>query len=124
MMRYIWSMVVVAVAGLLGLTGVAERNTGSVEAAEKAVSYAKDVQPILQTNCYGCHNNKKKKANVDLQTNFAGVQKIVSPAKPDESRLFKCLIGKGAKLMPPKNPLPEEQIAMIKSWITAGAKEK
>jgi hypothetical protein len=88
------------------------------------VSYAKDVQPILAANCYNCHNAMKKKAGVDLKSSFAGVARIVKPENPDGSKLFKCLTGNGAKLMPPKRPLPEDSIAKIKSWIAAGAKEK
>jgi len=91
---------------------------------EKASTYNKDVLPILESNCFSCHNAKKKKAGIDLQSGFAGVQKIVKPSSPDDSKLFKCLIGKGAKLMPPKSPLDEKQIATVKAWIAAGAKEK
>ncbi|MCE9529945.1 MAG: hypothetical protein K8T89_02205, partial [Planctomycetes bacterium] len=87
-----------------------------VAAADKeAVTYAKDIKPILEASCYNCHNSNKKKGGVDLKSSFAGVARIVKAEKPDDSKLFKCLIGKGAKLMPPKNSLPDEQIALIKS---------
>jgi len=90
----------------------------------KEVTFAKDVQPILRTSCIGCHNANKKKANVDVSS-YASIQKIVTVEKPDDSKLFKCISGvKGTKQMPPNRPLPEDKVATIKSWITAGAKEK
>ena len=122
-----WALLIPALvfAAMLGLSGLAENAPEPIFAAEvKAPTYAKDVQPILAASCYECHNAKKKKKGVDLQSGFAGVQKIVSPMKPEDSKLFKCLIGKGGKLMPPNNSLPEEQIAKIKTWIANGAKEK
>jgi len=116
--------IVVVIFAFLGLGNNARIESVAAAEGNTKVSYAKDVQPILQANCYNCHNAMKKKANVDLKSSFAGVAKIVKPENPDESRLFKCLTGNGAKLMPPKRPLPEESIAKIKSWIEAGAKEK
>ena len=84
------TILVVFVIGLLLLMGFPEPGARPVIGAEKsAISYAKDVQPILSANCYGCHNSKKKKAGGDLQSGFVGVQKIVAPMKPDDSRLFK-----------------------------------
>jgi hypothetical protein len=91
--------------------------------ADAKVSYAKDIQPLLQAKCYECHNARRRKAGVDLQSGYAGVLRIVKPEKPEDSRLFKCLIGKGAKPMPPKNPLPEDKVNMVKAWIAAGAKQ-
>ena len=115
---------VVCVAIVLGCWLFGSSNTASEDlAAEDAkVSYEKDIVPILKDNCYSCHNAKKKKARVDLQSGYNGVAKIVTAEKPDDSRLFKCLIGKGAKQMPPKRMLAEETIAKVKSWIAEGAK--
>jgi hypothetical protein len=97
------------------------RTVSTVSAAETA-SYKNDVQPILENSCYKCHNSMKKKAGIDLKSGYSNVAKIVKPDHPDSSRLFKCLVGKGAKLMPPKNQLPEESINKVKAWIEAGAK--
>jgi hypothetical protein len=109
---------IVAAAWLTG----SEQDVTPLKAAETTVSYKKDIQPILQNNCYNCHNSMKKKAGIDLRSGYTNVAKIVKPEKPDDSRLFKCLVGKGAKLMPPKNPLPEETVNKVKAWIEDGAK--
>ena len=98
-----------------------DQDVTPVKAAE-AVSYKNDIQPILQNSCYNCHNSMRKKAGIDLKSGYANVAKIVKSEKPNDSRLFKCLIGKGAKQMPPKNPLPEESVNKVKAWIEEGAK--
>jgi cytochrome c551/c552 len=90
----------------------------------KEVTYANDVQPILAISCVGCHNARKKKAGVDVSS-YETVQKIVKAQKPEESTLFKCISGaEGVKPMPPRIPLTEDKVATIRSWISAGAKEK
>src|SRR5262245_23599706 len=85
------------------------------------VSFKTDVMPILATNCMNCHGGKKKKGGVDLES-YAGVMKTIQAGKPDQSRLCKSLIGKGAKQMPPKSSLDDKEIELIRSWVAAGAK--
>jgi mono/diheme cytochrome c family protein len=89
--------------------------------ADSKVSFAKDVQPILTNNCGKCHNSTKAKKGIDV-TSYDTTMKIVKAGKPDDSRLLKSLTGTGAKQMPPKNPLADEQIARVKAWIAGGAK--
>ncbi len=89
----------------------------------KKVSYSKDIQPILENSCYRCHNAKKAKKRINLQSSFAGVSRLVVPGNPEKSLLYKSMIGKGAKLMPPKNPLDESDIELVKNWIKQGAKQ-
>jgi mono/diheme cytochrome c family protein len=113
------------IVGAVAIICLAGNAPEPVAAADmKQVTYAKDVQPILTASCVDCHNAEKRKAGVDLSS-YATVKRIVIAEKPDASKLFKCVSGaKGAKKMPPKKPLPEDQVATIKSWIAAGAKEK
>jgi len=49
--------------------------------------------------------------------------KYVVPEKPEESQLYKALIGDGHRLMPPNGPLPDEQIQLFFDWISQGAKD-
>lgn len=117
--------VVAAIFGLALLIGSLSDSPNNVSAADAdaKVTYAKDIQPVLKDKCYGCHNAAKKKAGINLQSGYASVAMIVKPEKPDDSKLFKCLVGgKGTKLMPPKNPLPAETVAKFKAWIEGGAK--
>jgi hypothetical protein len=89
--------------------------------ADSKVSFAKDIQPLLADKCGNCHGPKKAKKGIDV-TSYDTTMKIVRAGKPDDSRLMKSLIGSGARQMPPKNALPEGQIAKVKAWIAAGAK--
>jgi uncharacterized membrane protein len=88
---------------------------------DKTPSFKDDVMPILTNNCGNCHAGKKKKGGVDLSS-YDAVMKSIKVNEPDKSRLIKSVIGQGAKLMPPKTGLGDEQVKILKAWITAGAK--
>ena len=92
------------------------------EKADKAPAFKADVAPLLNSACSACHAGIKKKAGLDV-TNYDSIMKFVKAGDPDKSKLHKSLLGKGAKLMPPKNPLSDDQIAVIDAWIVAGAKK-
>ena len=108
-------------AGLVGaFPARAEEPKKAVET--KAPTFAKDVAPLLKNACANCHSGAKQKARLDV-TSYDSLVKFVKAGDPDKSRLHKALLGKGAKLMPPKNPLAAEQVAVVKDWIAAGAKK-
>ncbi|HEV3384756.1 MAG TPA: c-type cytochrome domain-containing protein [Gemmata sp.] len=90
---------------------------------DKVPSFKDDVMPILSTACTNCHSGKKKKGGVDLST-YDAVMKSVKAGDPDKSRLIKSVIGQGAKLMPPKTGLGDDQVKILKAWISAGAKKE
>ncbi len=94
----------------------------SIQAADPQISFTKDVKPILAQNCVGCHNARKKKAGGDLQTSYDTVSRSLKSGNASNSRLYKSLIGRGAKQMPPKKHLNDNDITTIKTWIDAGAK--
>jgi hypothetical protein len=114
--------VVPAIGAVLALATSSGVMPSPAEAADPAVpSFKNDVMPILSDSCGNCHMNGKKKGRVDLST-YELVMKSVKSGDPDKSRLVKSVLGKGAKLMPPKKGLPEAQVATLKAWIAAGAK--
>ncbi len=94
-----------------------------------SVEYARDVQPVLRANCYGCHGPALQNANFrvdrlrDVMPNRVGANGArIVPGNAAASRLFARISGTSAGLqMPPSGPLPAEQIATIKSWIEQGA---
>lgn len=91
-------------------------------AADKAPTFKADVMPILTASCVNCHNDKKAKAKIDVSS-YSAVMKIVKANDADKSRLVQSVVGKGAKLMPPKKGLPADEVAVLKAWIAAGAKD-
>jgi hypothetical protein len=88
---------------------------------DKTLSFKDDVMPLLSSACVNCHSGKKKKGGVDLST-YEAVMKSVKAGEPDKSRLVKSVTGQGAKLMPPKKGLADDQVKILRDWIMAGAK--
>ncbi len=97
----------------------------------KPVSFYKHIRPILQANCAGCHQPAKAKGDY-VMTDFAKLLaggeegKAIVPGKPAESNLIKVASpnAEGKIEMPPKgDPLHENQVALIKKWVTEGAKD-
>jgi WD40 repeat protein len=93
------------------------------------VSFHKDVWPILQRHCQGCHQPAKMGGDLQL-TGFAPLLKggTTGPGfiagSADESLLVKSLLGQDMDVMPKDAPpLPAEQIDLIKRWIAEGAKD-
>src|SRR5213595_877389 len=92
-------------------------------ARAQAVSFSKDIVPILRENCAKCHNARQTTGGLSV-VSYAGIEKggKILAAKPEESRLIKYLTGELKPQMPPTGPLKPEQIAKIKTWISQGAK--
>ncbi len=94
------------------------------------VSYDKKIRPILQAQCFGCHQPAKAKGGF-IMTSFdkllAGGEtlgKAVVPGQPGKSSLLAQITtnDKGEIEMPKgKKPLDKEDVALITKWISEGA---
>jgi WD40 repeat protein len=85
-------------------------------------SYFRDVRPIIQRQCQGCHQPNLKSSNLDLTT-FEGFQ-AGGKHGPGASTLAGYITGDSKPQMPLGQPsLPADQIELIRSWIAAGAKD-
>src|SRR6184192_4329464 len=94
------------------------------------VSYYKDVRPLFQQHCQGCHQPAKAHGDY-VMTDFAELFKKsdkgeigVVPGQPDKSMLYRQIVPQGGK--PPamprdKEPLSDHNVALIKRWIEQGA---
>jgi hypothetical protein len=96
--------------------------------ASSAVSFDRDIQPLLADRCYSCHGPEKQKGGLRLDRQadaFAGGDngKVIIPGKPSESLLIRNVSGLNPdSVMPPKGErLTSEQIAKLRAWIEAGA---
>ena len=91
-----------------------------------ALTYEKDVLPILKKHCNECHNAEKIKGGVSIEVADmkADVGRIVIPGKPGDSMLFEVLFRTDIKnKMPPRGgPLPEKDLIKIRDWIRGGAR--
>ncbi len=102
--------------------------------APAKVSFYKDIRPVLQENCQGCHQPAKRGGEyvmaplaAFLKGGESGSPAIV-PGKPAESNLIAMISptkGKDGQLkteMPKeKPPLPAAKIELIARWIGEGA---
>jgi mono/diheme cytochrome c family protein/roadblock/LC7 domain-containing protein len=93
------------------------------------VSYWKQVRPIFQANCQGCHQPAKNKGGY-VMTDFTRLigggdsgDKAVLPGKPQESPLLKAITLKDGEAEMPKDktPLAPDDVALIAKWIAEGA---
>ena len=106
-------------------------NCFAEEETKKQISYYKDIRPIFQANCVGCHQPSKDNGDyvmTDFNRLLAGGEEAgaIVPGKPEESYLIEEITpdAKGHAEMPKKkDPLHEIEIALIRRWITEGAKD-
>ena len=81
------------------------------------VSYARQVQPIFDANCIGCHPQLMRYDGV-MATGW------VIPGDPDGSPLLQSIKGLVEPRMPlNRPPLSEAEISTIETWIAEGAQE-
>ena len=93
------------------------------------IDFATQIQPILAAKCAGCHGAEKAAGKLRLDsadqiTAFEEKDHLLVAGKPDESELYQRLVlpADDKKRMPKgADPLPEAEIALIKTWIEQGA---
>src|SRR5579863_1456882 len=89
-----------------------------------SVDYKKDIQPLLDKNCIGCHKGASAPSGLHLDS-AEGVMtggnngKVIIPGNSKDSPL----VGRVAeRSMPPTSPLTDPEIALITAWVDQGAK--
>ncbi len=82
-------------------------------------SFRKDILPIFQANCVGCHGNS---GGYSLDSYADATQKNIVPGNPGASMLVKRIEGTVTPQMPfGGTPLDKKQIQNIINWIQEGA---
>src|SRR5690606_29807221 len=121
------------VMALLLLSG-AVLTTGQVLAADEKpadkpappVSFYRQVRPILQRNCTGCHQPAKDGGKLVL-TSYEGLKQGgengagFEAGKPDESNLLIYISGEEPEMPRNADPLKTKEVDLISRWITEGA---
>jgi Planctomycete cytochrome C/Ankyrin repeats (many copies) len=110
-------------------TGMAVALSGRTSAQSERVDFARDVQPLLRANCYGCHSAALASGNFrldrrrDSMPNRVGANGArIVPGNSEASRLYVRVSGtQGGLQMPPTGVLPPDAIRTIKQWIDQGA---
>lgn len=94
----------------------------------EAVSYFRDVAPLMETHCNECHYEFEAEGDLILTSVDAmlqGGQKSgasIIPGDPDNSPLILYIRGVLKPQMPKRrDPLSEEEVHVLRMWIQAGA---
>ena len=86
------------------------------------ISFSARILPIIQSNCAksGCHDGEEQFS----LNNFEQIKNKVKSGNPHQSELYNNMIYlDDARVMPPPpdQPLTEEQLKLIYTWILQGA---
>lgn len=99
--------------------------------AEERLSFDKDVAPILNKYCAGCHSDTDKEGEfsvISLSSLLTGASegKVIVSGDPQGSRLMQVLVSESEDRMPPEGePAPSaEDIQAIRAWINQGEFEQ
>jgi hypothetical protein len=97
-----------------------------LDAADKPVSFATDIRPILETSCWKCHGGSVQLSKLDLRTRDAAIKggqrgAAIAPGRAAESRLYRVVAGLEKPSMPLGGKLDYAQVSMIREWIEQGA---
>lgn len=120
------------------IAACAEQTSGT---AIQLVSFAQDIAPVLRTRCAVCHMTGSEPGNLRLYPSAAydslvGASSVstgkwlVSAGKPEESYLVHKIKGthlevggEGSRMPQGQNPLGQEVISLIETWIGQGAEK-
>ena len=96
------------------------------------VDFIRDVQPILQQNCYRCHGPEKQKSGLRLDHRSGALHggdggPAIVPGKSAESRMIQYVAGlvEDMVMPPPKSGatrLSPTQVGLLRAWIDQGAR--
>ncbi|MGE0128079.1 MAG: PSD1 and planctomycete cytochrome C domain-containing protein [Blastocatellales bacterium] len=103
------------------LTNAAPRSIRQAQQAK--VDFVRDIQPIFQASCYGCHGPNRQMAGLRLDSKKIALSKVIVVGNAANSELYRRVAGIGDQArMPMKSEaLKPDQIALIKTWIDQGA---
>jgi hypothetical protein len=97
-------------------------------AEEEPIDFARDIRPILSNSCYACHGPDRQGQENDLRLDrrAAATEAAIVPGSAEASALIARISSDDPDLrMPPatssREPLTDDQIALLKRWIDEGA---
>ena len=126
MIRFSLLLTGVCMSGLFSLSADAESTT-----PDEAVSYSREILPILQQNCVACHRVKQAEGGLALETVKAllvgGDSGLLWEGTDPASSLLYTRVMDDDDPMPPDDNtvgakrLTEHQLTLIRNWISQGA---
>src|SRR5690606_31945413 len=113
---------------LCGPDAARGQETAAAEQKDEPVSFYRQIRPVLQRNCSGCHQPSKRGGKL-LLTSYEDFRKggengeAFAAGKPDESLILDYISGDEPAMPQNADPLPAEQVELIARWIREGAKD-
>ncbi len=96
--------------------------------ADRKIDFAKDVRPLLEKHCWGCHGAKKQESGLRLDSREAllrggDIGKVIAAGDSERSRLIVLVSGTDPQtVMPPDGPqLKPEEVGILRAWIDQGS---
>jgi WD40 repeat protein len=96
--------------------------------AAEPVDYQRDVFPILQSYCLGCHTSDAAEGGLVMESHadlMAGGDSglAVTAGVPSSSRMMLMLMGQLEPVMPPEGEArpTEREVEILKAWVEQGA---
>jgi ankyrin repeat protein len=113
---------------IIGAVAAGQSGGTSAQTPDR-IDFARDIQPLLRTNCYSCHSATLASGNFrldrrrDSMPNRVGANGArIVPGNTAASKIYQRISGNQAGLqMPPTGALKPEEIKTIKTWIEQGA---
>jgi WD40 repeat protein/mono/diheme cytochrome c family protein len=125
-MRRLFSISLLLLAG----PALTAQTPAKKESAPDKVSYYKDVRPIFQQHCQGCHQPAKAQGGLVMTTFEELFKKTehenpgIVAGKPDQSEIYKQVTsqdGKPPQMPRNKDPLTDRDVKIVQRWIAQGA---
>jgi len=95
---------------------------------QSKIDFSRDIQPIFESRCQGCHGTQQQMAGLRLDSGDAVLKggtggTVITPGHSGQSRLIQRVSSskKDFAMPPVGEPLTSEQIAKIRAWIDQGA---
>ena len=114
---------------LLGLALLCLAPGSSATQESESVDFEQDVFPLLQKSCLECHDEKKQRGELRLDSRAAALRggaegPVLVPGSARDSELIRriSLPPEDEDIMPARgDPLKGEQIELFRRWIDQGA---
>jgi hypothetical protein len=115
-------------AGLGAFRSSAQEVAPPVQPAAAPIDFERDIKPILQRSCFECHSEQRARGRLRLDDRtlaFRGGMSgpVVVPGDSEHSLLIRRVLGLDEEDRMPldEDPLPDEEIALLRAWIDQGA---
>ena len=130
-----------AVARLVVASALGAAGAGCETVDDRPATWSYLHPAVLEPACAtaGCHSQQAARAGVDLSTRTGAYTVLtgricgapprpgdppgnfVFAGAPEHSKLLYLLRGEDVRVMPPEQPLPDAEIALVERWILDGA---